>query len=264
MENRIEACFKELKMSGRKALVPFITAGDPDLAATRRLVIALAEAGADIIELGVPFSDPMADGPVIQAASERALRKGTTLAKILKLVERVRKKTEVPLLLMGYANPIYKMGLEVFAGRAKKAGVDAVLTVDLPPEEAEEYQKVLVAHGIHPIFLLAPTSSLARIQAVARLGSGFVYYVSVTGVTGAKLRDLSAIKRHLDDLRKELHTPLCVGFGITTAREAKEIAKIADGVVVGSALVQAMVKEKKTGNKVKAAVQFIQSLRKVV
>ncbi|MDO8520128.1 MAG: tryptophan synthase subunit alpha [Deltaproteobacteria bacterium] len=235
--SRISKKFRELKNQKRKALIPFITAGDPSLAATEKLIFRLEAAGADLIELGVPFSDPMADGPVIQASSERALRKKIDLQKIFKLVARVRKKTQIPILLMGYYNPIFAMGPEKFAKKAAVAGVDGVLTVDLPPEEAAPLARCLKKNRIDPIFLLAPTSDGERIQKAARIGSGFLYYVSLTGITGARL----TINRELADQVKKIRSmsrlPVVVGFGISNPKEARLLSRLSDGIVIGSLLV---------------------------
>lgn len=264
MPNRIEARFEELKERKQKALIPFITAGHPNLEMSEALVLALEQAGADLIELGVPFSDPMADGPVIQAASEHALAQGVTLRKVLKLVEKIRKKSDIPIILMGYANPIYAMGYEAFAAAARKAQVDGVLVVDLPPEEAGPLKMALQAEEIPLIFLLAPTSSFSRVKAVQKLASGFVYYVSLTGVTGAKLVFDASLKRQIEDTRAALALPLCVGFGISTPAQAKTVAASADGVVVGSALVKLISGVKSKAQVMKKASQFIGSLRKAI
>lgn len=262
--NRIDRAFEALRVKGRKALIPFITAGDPDLETTKVVALAMAEAGADIIELGVPFSDPMADGPVIQAASERALAGGTTLHQILKLVKDLRKETDVPLLLMGYANPIFAMGLEAFADAASEAGLDAVLTVDLPPEEAHSYCQTLAGRDLRAIFLLAPTSGTDRLKQVDRVASGFVYYVSLTGVTGAKLAMESDFGEHLAEVRPHLRVPVCVGFGIHSPEQAKKVVALADGVVIGSALVSHLAAIKGKTKKAKAAGEFIKKFRKVL
>jgi tryptophan synthase alpha chain len=218
--------------------VTFITAGDPDLDTTARLIPILETAGADIIELGVPFSDPMADGPTIQLASERALDAGTTLEGILSMVKKVRLVTQVPLVLMGYYNPILQYGPERFVKDAASAGVDGVLLVDLPPEEAAEFRKVADLAGITTIFLLTPTSDDARMKRVFSLGSGFLYYVSVTGVTGARQQVEVSVDERVSDIRKRTKLPVVVGFGVSTPEQAGQIARIADGVVVGSALVK--------------------------
>lgn len=235
---RIADTFKRLQGEGKKALVTFITAGDPDLETTGRLIPLLANAGADIIELGVPFSDPMADGPTIQLASERALAAGTTLEGMLALVKKVRTGTQVPIVLMGYYNPILQYGPERFVQDAAQAGVDGVLLVDLPPEEAEEFRKVADAAGITTIFLLTPTSDDARLKRVFSMGSGFLYYVSVTGVTGARQMVEVSVAERVAAIRKQTRLPVVVGFGVSTPEQAAQISACADGVVVGSALVR--------------------------
>ena len=235
---RIAEKFVELKNKREKALITFITAGDPDLAVTRELIPVLEKSGADIIELGVPFSDPMADGPTIQKASERALAAGTTLPGILAAVREVRQVSQVPILLMGYFNPIYRYGIGRFAADAAGAGIDGVLLVDLPPEEAAGFKAAADAQGLDVIFLLTPTSDDKRIEKVARLGSGFVYYVSVTGVTGARTDVADSVFTDVEKIRKQLDLPLAVGFGISDPCQAGKIAAVADGVVVGSALVK--------------------------
>ncbi len=235
---RIEATFARLRAAGEKALIPFITAGDPDLATSERLIHALVEAGADIIELGVPFSDPMADGPTIQAASERALRAGTSLATVLQLVARVRCHTNVPIVLMGYFNPVFRYGAERFAHDAATAGVDGMLLVDLPPEEAGEIRAALQAAGLRLITLLAPTTPPERRARLAAAGEGYLYYVSMTGVTGSQAVDAAAIADEVADLRAHSPVPVAVGFGITTAADAAAVGRFADGVVIGSALVR--------------------------
>jgi tryptophan synthase alpha chain len=235
---RIADTFKRLQGEGKKALVTFITAGDPDLETTGRLIPLLESAGADIIELGVPFSDPMADGPTIQLSSERALEAGTTLEGILGMVQKVRLCTQIPLVLMGYYNPILQYGPERFVRDAASAGVDGVLLVDLPPEEAAEFRKVADLAGITTIFLLTPTSDDARMKRVFSLGSGFLYYVSVTGVTGARQQVEVSVDERVSDIRKRTRLPVVVGFGVSTPEQAGQIARIADGVVVGSALVK--------------------------
>lgn len=235
---RIEATFERLKAQGRKALIPFITAGDPDLETTGELIHALVEAGADIIELGFPFSDPMADGPTIQAASERALSRGATLAGVLETVSRVRQHTNVPLVLMGYYNPILHYGPRRFAADAAAAGVDGLLLVDLPPEESGELRPFLEEEGVCQITLVAPTTPLPRQEQLARQGQGFLYYVSMTGVTGAQQVDAAAIETQVRSLAECSPVPVAVGFGISTPEDARAVATIADAVVVGSALVK--------------------------
>lgn len=257
---RISKTFERLRKEHKKALIPFITAGDPSLAMTERLICALEGAGADIIELGIPFSDPMADGPVIQAASERALNKRTTLAKVLALVKRVRRKSAVPIVLMGYYNPILAMGLKEFSIRAAEAGVDGVLVVDLPPEEAPPLHAVLRKKGICQIFLLAPTSDADRINRVARFASGYVYYVSLTGITGAKLQVTGEIERQIRKIRRRIARPIVVGFGISSPTDAARVARSADGIVVGSALVR-LVSHGPLPIRIRKAGQFVTSLR---
>lgn len=237
--SRIQETFSKLHAAGRRALIPYITAGDPRPAATVELMHALVKGGADVIELGVPFSDPMADGPVIQRAAERALAHGTSLRQVIEMVAAFRRDdAQTPVVLMGYANPLEAMGYEAFAKAATAAGVDGVLTVDLPPEEAVERVAVLRQHGIDPIFLLAPTTPVARMQAVAKLASGYVYYVSLKGVTGAANLDVADVSRHLDELRKHIGLPIGVGFGISDAASAAAVAKVADAVVIGSRVVR--------------------------
>ena len=237
--SRIQSKFSALKEQGRKALIPFFTAGDPNPAMTVPLMHALVESGADVIELGVPFSDPMADGPVIQRASERALKHHTGLRDVLQMVADFRSKDSVtPVVLMGYGNPIEAMGWEKFARRCAEVGVDGVLTVDFPPEESHDAFEQLQAHGIDPIFLIAPTTNEARIALVARLARGYVYYVSLKGVTGAGNIDLSAIAQKIPQLRKHISIPIGVGFGIRDAETARAVSALCDGVVVGSRIVQ--------------------------
>ena len=237
--NRIDATFARLKAAGRTALIPYVTVGDPSLAAMPSMLTALTQAGADVIELGVPFSDPMADGPVIQRASERALAQHVGLRNVLDVVSEFRRRdTSTPIVLMGYANPIEAMGGEAFAQRAAAAGVDGVLVVDYPPEEAGDFARLLYAREIAPIFLLAPTTPEARIAAVAALARGYVYYVSLKGVTGAGNLDTTDVARKLAEIRRHVALPVGVGFGIRDAAGAQAIAMHADAVVIGSRLIQ--------------------------
>ncbi|HUX91105.1 MAG TPA: tryptophan synthase subunit alpha [Gallionellaceae bacterium] len=237
--SRIQSKFEALKKQGRKALIPFVTAGDPNPKVTVPLMHALVASGADVIELGVPFSDPMADGPVIQRASERALKHHVGLRDVLQLVADFRGKDAVtPVVLMGYGNPIEAMGWEKFAQRCAEVGVDGVLTVDFPPEESHEAFAHLQQHGIDPIFLIAPTTNEARVELVAKLARGYVYYVSLKGVTGAGNLDLSAIAQKIPQLRKHISIPIGVGFGIRDAATAHAVSALCDGVVVGSRIVQ--------------------------
>jgi len=237
--SRIQATFDRLKQHKHKALIPFFTAGDPDPKFTVPLLHAMVDAGANVIELGVPFSDPMADGPTIQRASERALIHHIGLHHVLDMVAEFRlTNTDTPIVLMGYGNPIEAMGWEVFAKRCAEVGVDGVLTVDFPPEEGHEAFTHLKNHGIDVIFLIAPTSTDARVRRVAKQASGYVYYVSLKGVTGAGHLDLSAIGQKIPQLREHISLPIGVGFGIRDAETALAVAKMCDGVVVGSRIVQ--------------------------
>lgn len=237
--SRINGCLSKLKSAGRKALIPYVTAGDPDRDLTVPLMHAMVKAGVDIIELGVPFSDPMADGPVIQRASERALLHHTSLRDVLAMVSEFRQTdSDTPVVVMGYLNPIEVMGYEVFAAAAAVAGVDGVLTVDLPPEEAEDLVSALKAKQLDPIFLLAPTTDDERIRRICGIASGYVYYVAVKGVTGAGNLDADSVAEKLIQIRSLTDIPVGVGFGIKDADSAASVAQVADAVVVGSALVQ--------------------------
>ncbi|HZR03280.1 MAG TPA: tryptophan synthase subunit alpha [Burkholderiales bacterium] len=237
--SRIQSTFASLAARRRKALIPFITAGDPSLALTVPLMHALVEGGADIIELGMPFSDPMADGPAIQRASERALKQHTNLKGVLDVVHRFREKNkDTPVVLMGYANPIEAMGVNAFAGRAAQAGVDGVLVVDYPPEEGGDLLRALRQQMIDSIFLLSPTSEPSRIEQVGRVASGYIYYVSLKGVTGASHLDLDEVGRKIPQIRSHIKLPIGVGFGIRDGETARAVSKLSDAVVIGSRLVQ--------------------------
>ena len=237
--NRIDATFAKLRAAGRTALIPYVTAGDPSPAVTPSLLHALVRAGADVLELGVPFSDPMADGPVVQRASERALAQGVGLADVLAMVAAFRQRdATTPIVLMGYVNPIEAMGAEEFAVRANEAGVDGVIVVDYPPEEAREFAALVVARGLAPIFLLSPTTPIARMSLVAALARGYVYYVSLKGVTGAGHLDTGEVAARLAEIRRHVSLPVGVGFGIRDAASAQAIAAHADAVVIGSRVVQ--------------------------
>lgn len=237
--SRIQSRFAALAAAGRKALIPYITAGDPDPGLTVRLMHGLVEAGADILELGVPFSDPMADGPVNQRSSERALKHGVGLADVLELVTDFRKSdVATPIVLMGYANPIEAMGAEKFVAAARAAGVDGVLVVDYPPEECAPFAALARGAGIDPIFMLAPTSTDRRIQEVARAGSGYLYYVSLKGVTGAGHLDLADVATRIPRIRAATRLPIGVGFGIRDPESARRVAQTADAVVIGSRIIQ--------------------------
>ena len=237
--SKIQATFERLQAQGRKALIPFITAGDPGPNQTVPLMHALVEAGADIIELGVPFSDPMADGPTIQRASERALAKGVSLRQVLEMVANFRAdNNETPVVLMGYANPIEAIGVDSFAAAAFDAGVDGVLVVDYPPEESVDFAKAMQANALDPIFLLAPTSTEERIAMVSELASGYVYYVSLKGVTGSAQLDVEAVAKRIPEIHAAVGVPVGVGFGIRDAQTAGAIARFADAVVVGSRIIE--------------------------
>ena len=239
--SRIEATFSTLAREGRRGLIPFVTAGDPNLDITLEVLDELVRGGADIIELGIPYSDPMADGPVIQAASERAIAAGVTVSAILNLVSRFRERHDVPIILFGYYNPIFQYGEEKFAEDASAAGADGCLVVDLPPEEAVNFATVLRSQNMDFIALLTPTSGTERIAAVKRVASGFVYYVSLKGVTGANAQGAyDELGPRIEELQKALDLPVAVGFGISTASDVQEVTKHADAAVVGSALIRAM------------------------
>ena len=239
--SRIARTFARLSGEARKAFVPYITAGDPDLETTALVLDGLVAGGADLIELGVPFSDPMADGPVIQAAMERSLRGGTTLATVLQLVAEFRQRhADTPLILFGYLNPLHRMGLTIAVQRARDAGADGFLVVDLPPEEAHQLTGPARAAGLDFIALFTPTSDDARVAAIAAQASGFAYYVSMAAITGDRLLDLAPVAARVSRVRAIAGLPVCVGFGIQSERDAAEVARFADGVVVGSSLVKAL------------------------
>ena len=261
--SRIKQRFDSLKQQGRKALIPFITAGDPVPATTVPLMHALVDAGADLLELGVPFSDPMADGPVIQHASERALKNGVTLKDVMAMVAEFRQQdAQTPVVLMGYLNPVEVMGYTAFADQAAAAGVDGALTIDLPPEEAEELVTALKSVEIDPIFLLAPTSTEARIDRITDQASGFLYYVSLRGVTGASNLDMDEVKERLETIRRHTDLPVGVGFGINKPETAAAVAGFADAVVVGSAVVRRLAEHINEPSKITSAITaFMKELR---
>ncbi|MBI5639015.1 MAG: tryptophan synthase subunit alpha [Nitrospirae bacterium] len=236
--SRISSKFKEIRKRKAKAFIPYIMAGDPGLARTKELVSILEDCGADIIELGVPFSDPLADGPTIQKAAQRALQQGVTLHSVIELVRSLRSFTQIPVLLMTYYNLIFKYGEERFVGDASSAGVDGIIVPDLPPEEAGNILMHAKKADFDIIFLLAPTSTEERIRRVARASGGFIYYVSITGITGARLSLDPAIASHIAGIRQESGKPIAVGFGISTPEEAAAVSEFADGVIVGSAIVK--------------------------
>ena len=235
--DRIAAAFARRREEGKAALVTYVMGGDPDLAASRAMALACLEGGADLLEIGVPFSDPIADGPTIQAAGERALRRGTTLEDCLGLAASVRARSEAPIALMGYVNPVLSYGETRFLDACRKAGVDALILPDLPPEEAEGFGRLAAERGVRTVFLLAPTSTAARRAAACAAATGFLYFVSVTGVTGARRELPDELAAQLAAARQASSVPVVVGFGVSTPEQARRLAKLADGVVVGSAIV---------------------------
>ncbi|CAB3770330.1 tryptophan synthase subunit alpha [Paraburkholderia humisilvae] len=262
--SRINQKFAALAAQKRKGLIPFITAGDPDPARTVEFMHALVEGGADVIELGVPFSDPMADGPVIQRSSERALAKGVTLRGVLADVKRFRERDDkTPIVLMGYANPIERIGADAFAKAANEAGVDGVLVVDYPPEECGPFAEKMKAAGIDPIFLLAPTSTDERIAAVGRIASGYVYYVSLKGVTGATHLDVLDIAGKIPAIKSRVPLPIGVGFGIRDAQSARAVAEISDAVVIGSRIVN-LLEEAAPEAAADTLTRFIREIRHAI
>jgi len=262
--SRIEKTFAELKKRGEAALIPFITAGDPDLATTLKILRGLEQGGADCIELGIPFSDPSADGPTIQRSSERALKRPVPLSAIFRLVRDFRRSSAVPVILFGYFNPFFRFGLEKFAREAARAGADGVLCVDLPPEESNELKRWTDAVGIDLIFLLSPTSGPDRVKLVARQGRGFIYYVSVTGVTGARRTFDDSLRSQVARVRRTGSLPVGVGFGISTPEQAAWIAGFADAAVVGSALVERIEHAKGNNEKAKQASAFVAQLKRAM
>ena len=256
--SRIETTFAQLKEHRRKALIPYVTAGDPDKSVTVPLMHAMVEAGADVIELGVPFSDPMADGPVIQKACERALAAGTSLRDVLAMVREFRRDNDTtPVVLMGYLNPVEIMGYPAFADAAVDAGVDGVLLVDLPPEECDDVAPAFKERGLDLIFLIAPTTTDARIRAIADAASGYLYYVSLKGVTGAATLDVDAVAGRVETIRNLAQLPIGVGFGIKDAQSARSVSRVSDGVVVGSALVNQVAENAADPSRIAPAVAAI-------
>jgi len=261
---RVAKKFAELRARNEAALIPYIVAGDPDMETTRKLILELEARGADLIELGVPFSDPMADGPANQRASARGLSSGTSLAGILSMVSDLRNETQVPLILFGYFNPYLHYGCERLCQDAAVAGVDAILTVDLPPEESAELLKPARANGIDLIFLLAPTTPIERSRHIARSGSGFLYYVSVTGVTGARTTLGADVETRVRELRSVTDLPIGVGFGISTPEQAAKVAAFADAVVVGSAITGTVEQHIATGDAVAAVGNLVGSMKEAM
>jgi tryptophan synthase alpha chain len=261
-KNRITQTFEALREKGEAALIPFLTAGDPDLETTEDLVLAMSQAGADIIELGVPFSDPTAEGPTIQRSSSRALKQGTSLRSILHMVGRLRSKIETPLVLMGYANPLHAMGAEAFAKIASEVGVDGIIIPDLPPEDGALYLDPCRDAGIFPILLAAPTTKPERLEMLVRETQGFLYYVSLQGVTGARAGLASGIEENVRRAQSLGDVPVCVGFGVGTAEQAEAIGEYADGVVVGSAIVDRIEAASSKASAVEDVAEFITELKK--
>lgn len=258
--SRIAACFDRLRKEGRAGFIPYLSAGDPDLPRTLDLLFGLAEAGADLIELGMPFSDPMADGPTIQAAFERALKNDFGIPEILGLVEQFRKSSAVPLILFGYYNPVFSYGEEKLASEAQEAGADGMLIVDLPPEEGEGLRGFTRSAGLDMIYLMAPTTPDDRIAEIVKAAAGFIYYVCVTGVTGARAAVSTTIARDVSRIKKYTSLPVAVGFGISTPEQAAEVAVHADAVVVGSAIVNVIGKYGNSPDLVKEVSRFARSL----
>ena len=258
---RIESRFSELRTRGERALVAFVTAGDPNLSASEALVLAIAEAGADLIEIGVPFSDPLAEGPTIQRSSARALRSGTTLRGVLGLAKNLRSKIDQPLVLMGYANVFLAMGERNFAAAAKEAGVDGVITVDLPPEEEVLFFDSLLECEVDPILLASPTTSESRLAALAEKTRGFLYYVSIAGVTGARKEMAAGLEEAVSKIRRISDIPVCVGFGISTPEQVAEVGRFADGAVVGSALVDLIEAAETPESAVASVSEFVAKLK---
>ena len=259
--NRLDAKFAQLKGRGEKALIAYIMAGDPSLHDTEQLVLELERAGADIIELGVPFSDPIADGPVIQKAAERALRSGTSLRKILAAVASLRSRTQVPLVLMSYYNTVHAFGEAAFCREAARAGVDGLIVPDMPPEEAGGLDTEASGAGLCVIYLLAPTSTPDRCAMIAKRSRGFVYYVSLTGITGARLTDLDGVGRNVEKIRKAASVPVAVGFGVATPEDAAKVGAVADGVIVGSAIVRQVGEHEHDSRMAEHVGRFVRALK---
>ncbi len=254
---KITRVFRQLKKKNKKVLIPYIMAGDPTLTDTKKFISELEKSGADLIEIGVPFSDPLADGPTIQRAAERALKQGVTLKKVLNLVKETRAVSEIPLILMTYYNPVFKYGIEGFVKDAVSAGVDGIIIPDLIPDEADNFLRLTNKNKLDTIFLLAPTSTEERIRKIAKASTGFIYYVSITGTTGAKILIDKTMKDTLSAIKKVSGKPVAVGFGISTLEDASAAAKLAEGVIVGSAIVRLISEGKDIGDFVKALKKAI-------
>ncbi|HCG72175.1 MAG TPA: tryptophan synthase subunit alpha [Nitrospina sp.] len=251
-----------VSLNGNKALVAFYTAGDPDLSASKDIFAVIEKNGADIIEIGVPFSDPLADGPTIQASSHRSLQKGTTLKKIIQLVADIRKTSELPIILMTSFNPVFVYGKKEFVADAVKAGVDGMIIPDLPPEEAEEF--LGIAEGLDLVFLLAPTSTPARIQQVGKVSKGFIYYISLTGTTGTKEALSAGLKNKVNEIKKSVSLPVLVGFGVSGPEQAKQAAEASDGVIIGSAIVKLIAEHSDPAERDRKLADFLASIKKAI
>lgn len=259
---RIEEKFKALRAKKEKALIVYLTAGDPSLNVTKKLIFALEKAGVDILEIGVPFSDPTADGPVIQAASQRSLKAGTTLASVLKMVAEIRKYSEIPIVLFGYFNPIFAYGVKKFSKAAQSAGIDGVLVVDLPFEESTELRNYTDKAGIDFISLIAPTTDKDRLKKIVAKSSGFLYYISITGITGTASPKIENIKIDVVKIRKITKLPIAVGFGISKPQQARDIARFSDGVVIGSAVVRLIDENRNNKDLLKIVSAYINDIKK--
>lgn len=262
--NRIDSMFKELKRRRKKAFIVYITAGYPSLGITGKLIGALEKDGVDLVELGIPFSDPLADGPTIQKSSQKALARGASIKSILKMVRKARKTVRIPIVFMTYYNLVFHYGLERFVRDSKNAGVDGLIVPDLPPEEATELIKVSRKKDFHTIFLAAPTSTQKRLKNIAGKSKGFIYYVSLTGVTGARKRLPRDIIRNVKNLKKLTKNPVCVGFGISSPEQAKRISHLADGVIIGSAVIRIMERQKDTKHLYAGVSRFVKSIKEGV
>lgn len=258
---RIEKKFKQLKKTKKKALTVFLTAGYPNLSTTKRLVLEFVKQGVDLIELGVPFSDPLADGPVIQESSQVALKQGVDLNQIFSLVKELRKETDIPLCLMTYYNPIFCLGEANFISRALSSGVDGVIVPDLPPEEGRSFIRAASRKGLDVVLFIAPTTPIKRVKYIASIANGFIYYVSLTGVTGMRKTLSSDLVKNLRMIKRQTNKPICVGFGVSTAQQVREVNKVADGVIVGSAVIKKIKEYKGNPDLVKKVGRFISSLR---
>ena len=258
--NRIDQKFQELQKRKKKAFIAFITAGDPDLRTTEQLVPAFEGAGVDIVELGVPFSDPLADGPTIQAASQRALKKHVNLESILAVVKRIRQRSQIPIALMTYYNPVFHYGEERFARKAKACGVDGLIVPDLPPEEGHNLIRAARQNGLATVFFLAPTTTPQRMKHIVNASTGFIYYVSLTGVTGARQELPTSLTQQVRLAKRMTRKPVCVGFGVSTPAQVRQVAKVADGVIVGSAIVNAIAQNKGKKQLVANVARFVQKL----